>query len=50
MSTAAKLRLDESAFESSQRTDIFFFHDVRLGSETDPAFYSVIIGGLFFPG
>jgi hypothetical protein len=43
----AKLRLGERAFESNQRTDIFFFHDVHEGSEADPAFYSVIIGDSF---
>lgn len=47
MSTVAKLRLDEPAFESIQRTDIFFFYDVHVGSEADPAFYSMIIGDYF---
>jgi hypothetical protein len=41
--------MDERAFESSQRTDIFFFHDFHVGSEADPAFYSMIIGDSFFP-
>lgn len=47
VSTVAKLRLDEPAFEFNQRTDIFFFHDVHEGSEADPPFYSVIIGHSF---
>jgi hypothetical protein len=49
----AKLRLDESAFESSQGTNIFSFHDVPVGSETGPAFYSLIIetfSGIKRPG
>jgi hypothetical protein len=47
--TVAKLRPDESAFDSVRRTDIFFFHDVHVGSEADPAFYSMIIEDSF-PG
>jgi len=43
----AKIRLDEPTFESIQGTDIFFFHDVHVGSEADPAFYSMIIGDSF---
>jgi hypothetical protein len=47
VSIVAKLRLDEPAFESIQRTDIFFFHDFHVGSEADSAFYSMNIGDSF---
>lgn len=47
MNTVAKLEMDEPTFESIQRTDVFFFHDVHVGSEADPVFYSMIIGDSF---